>query len=603
MSVIGFDFGTTNSLISLVQGDRVVTFTDSRGLPIPSVVSYAGSKVVVGHGAKARLAEAGLGIQGNIVRSPKIHLGQESIYVGGVQKSPVDVVRDVITYVRDQAMASRRLSGVVFDKAVATIPINMNGIRRAALRDAFRLSGMGIIQFVHEPLAALYAHFRSSGAFEEILRKYDRQLILVFDWGGGTLDITLCRLLNGALVQITNDGTDEVGGDVFDSEIRNAIVKRVRIERGLGDEIRVNEDARVRLMHDCERAKIDLSGRERVTIFVRDFFVGADDSDLSYVLSRSELESIVIGLLGKGLGRVQNLLDANGYTGSSVSLCLATGGMASMPAVRAGLHQLFGPERVHISERSGTLISEGAAWVAHDQARLKLAKNVELVLARSSYLPVVKAGTELPTEGDVCSLRFGLYCADPRDGIAKFQFVTPFAVTEHVLANDPRRNLETLTVIVDSKARPLSERLELNVNVDDNLILRAHGRSLNKKDQDSVEIHDLEFSLGLPKALQGQRGGKRNDENSKSVEHIRNDPEEGALVVRSNVAADQKAINVPGELLYQVNPNYFDTRRDPPEVQVLERLYYALCSYCQRPSNDPLCRCASDGLASTSRNR
>src|SRR5690606_37566917 len=158
--------------------------------PIPSVVSYEGSRVLVGREARERLADAGLGIHGNIVRSPKRHLGQEHILVGGVSRSPVDVVRDVVTHVRREAQKSRTVPGLTVDKAVVTIPVNMIGARRAALRDAFRRAGVGIVQFVHEPLAALYAHFRSSGDYAAMLRKYDQQLMVVFDWGGGTLDIT-----------------------------------------------------------------------------------------------------------------------------------------------------------------------------------------------------------------------------------------------------------------------------------------------------------------------------------------------------------------------------------------------------------------------------
>ncbi len=570
----------------------MVLMTDDHGLPVPSAVSYEGSKVVVGREAKERLAEAGLGIQGSIVRSPKMHLGQEQIYVGGVQKSPVDVVRDVVTYVRDQAMSSRKIPDLKVDRAVATIPVNMDGRRRAELRDAFRMAGIGIVQFVHEPLAALYAYFRSSGSYQEMLRKFDRQLMMVFDWGGGTLDVTLCRLLNGALVQVANDGTDEIGGDVFDAEIRNAIVDRVRRARGLGEEVDINEEGRARLLHRCERAKVELSDRDRNLVFVPDFFIGADDPDLDYWLSRNELEEIVGALLAKGLGRVRNLLDASGYSGSSVALCLATGGMSNMPAVRERLRALFGPERVRLSDSSATLVSEGAAWVAHDQARLKLAKNVELLLARNSYLPLIKAGTKLPTEGEESLEQFGLYCADPRDGVAKFQFVMPVVATDRLLANDRRRHLETLTVKVDSKARPLFERLALDVRVNDNLILRAHARSLNKRDEGSVEIHDLEFSLGLPAAPVGNKGESLGGPEVRPNEPPRIGPDVGSIVVRANIAADQSEFSVPGEILHLVNSRPFDEGHEAPEIQRLERVYYALCSYCQRPSNDPLCRCA-----------
>ena len=99
MPVFGFDFGTTNSLASVVVGDRVVTFLES-GQPIPSVVSYEGGKVEVGRKARDRLSGAGLGVQGSTVRSPKSLLGQDELVIDGVRRDPVEIVKHVLDYVR-----------------------------------------------------------------------------------------------------------------------------------------------------------------------------------------------------------------------------------------------------------------------------------------------------------------------------------------------------------------------------------------------------------------------------------------------------------------------------------------------------------------------
>lgn len=233
MTVVGFDFGTTNSLVSVVVGDRVIRFEDE-GQPIPSVVSYEGGQTIVGREARKRLGVAGLGVHGSVVRSPKTMLGRESVDVEGVARSPVDIVRDVVAYLRNEAIESDIVRNLNFDRAVVTIPVNMEGRRRALLRDAFRMAGISIVQFVHEPLAALYGHFRALDTLENELRRYDRQLMLVFDWGGGTLDLTLCRLVDGVFVQLENYGTDDVGGDHFDQSVRHEVERRVRDSRGLG---------------------------------------------------------------------------------------------------------------------------------------------------------------------------------------------------------------------------------------------------------------------------------------------------------------------------------------------------------------------------------
>lgn len=198
-TVVGFDFGTTNSLISTIEGGRPTNFLDD-GAPFPSVVCYEGARTIIGHEANERLGAAGLGVHGNVVRSPKMLLGRESVFIEGVERSPVDIVADLVRYVREQVVSSEPWDpGRALDRVVVTIPVNMEGRRRRALRDAFYKAGMNIVQFIHEPLAALYGHFRSSDDLPAMLRRYDRQLALVFDWGGGTLDLTLCRLEDGML--------------------------------------------------------------------------------------------------------------------------------------------------------------------------------------------------------------------------------------------------------------------------------------------------------------------------------------------------------------------------------------------------------------------
>ena len=582
MNAIGFDFGTTNSLISVVSGDRTVNYLDE-DRPIPSVVCYEGASTIVGRRAKERLAQAGLGIQRNIVRSPKMYLGRDGVFVAGVERNPVDIVADVVRHVLDRARSGPRAitspSG-----AVVTIPVDMDGSRRRALRQAFLQVNLGIVQFVHEPLAALYGLFRNRD-LSAMARRYEGKLILVFDWGGGTLDLTLCRPTSGMVVQLRNDGTEEVGGDVFDETLKNYIIQKVSAARGLAAP-EVQSGAPERLIDRCERAKIDLSSRSSAQLYVSGFFRGLDDDDLDYVLRQDELERVVTPLLDKGFRRILKLLDDAGFSPEQVALCVATGGMSNVPAVRRRLHELFGPERVEIPDGTATLIAEGAAWIACDKARLHLAKSVELELARNSYMPLVKAGTAMPRAGEVQKSQFHLYCTDPRDGVAKFQFCSPNRAGEQVRPNEPRTNLEIATIPVDRMARPFQERLELDIQIDEDLILSAHARSLNEQGQDRREIHDLEFGLALPATAPIPDSGDPEHESPTSTAG-------GGLTIRVNVSNSEDTYLVPGELLYQHEPHYFDPQIHPPDEQVNERLYYEPSAGCGRASNDPLCCCGT----------
>lgn len=585
--IAGFDFGTTNSLVSVVVGDRVIDVLDEEGRPHPSVVRYEGEEVIVGREARHALEEVGLGVHGSTVRSPKFQLGKEVVNVGGVDRSPVDIVADVIRHVRSESLQSpqRHVLGAL-DRAVVTIPVSMNGPRRAALRDAFARAGISVAQFVHEPLAALYGHLRGASNPENEIRRLMRRHALVVDWGGGTLDLTLCRIEPGRILQLRNGGIDQVGGDEFDKVIRNEVVKRFSNKQGISESDRPRAEARLQLLQTTERNKIALSERPEVTFYSREYF-SESGTTLEYPLSRQELDSITRPLVTQGISEIESLLDSVGMAPAQVSLCLVTGGMAAMPSIRGRLHELFGPERVLVPQNSATLVSQGAGWIAHDSQRLVLAKQVELEMARGSRLPLLRAGTAMPNDGEVRQDRFHLYCTDPTDGVAKFSIVAPSQLTEQPQASDPRTSLGVVAIAVDHTAPPLVERLELDVEIDEDLILSVSASSSQRKDQSSASYFDLEFGIGLP--------GSNVRETIDVAEADVSRPS-GGLAVRANVADMKDTALVPGEVLYKHHPGAFARfggSTQATQDQLTEHLYYQPCAVCKRQWGDPVCRCAS----------
>ena len=591
MAIYGFDFGTTNSLISVIEGDRCISFTDN-GLPHPSVVCYEGDEVVVGRKARERLATAGLGVIGNVVRSPKTLLGKHSVYVDGVSRSPRQMVADIVRFVAEHASDERQAD---YSRAVVTIPVDMSGERRRDLREAFRLAGITIDQFVHEPLAALYGHLRTQPDFDSEIRRLDRQYMLVFDWGGGTLDLTLCRLVDGYLVQIANHGCSHLGGDVIDESIMNEVVLRHCVKHAQLGSVDVAVDAQKRLLARAERAKIELSIKSQAQIYVPNYFrTEKVDPDLDYVLPRDELEEMVCAKLTEGLQMIGALLKSVDFEPADISLCLATGGMVNMPLIKTRLLEMFGPQRLCVSDRGQLIISQGAAWIAHDRANLLLAKNIELTLARGTRHVAIKAGSEMPREGGIQKTEtLNLYCTDPRDGVAKLQLEVP--ARRHgrdVQSSDARNSLANLNVKVDEKSTRLFERVELNMRVDENLILKVEARSTVANDYDATEVHNLEFGLSL--------GGMENIglETGRALLKKSEDrggkPErKGAVLLRSNLALREDASLVPGEYLNEVQKSRPYSLFSLTPLQIKEQLYYSPCSGCGRRSNDALCKCSS----------
>lgn len=593
MTVVGFDFGTTNSLISVVVGDRAVDVMNPLdGRPFPSIVRYEGAKTIVGRDAKDSMEAAGVGVHGNVVLSPKFLLGDEAVHVGGVERNPIDIVHDVVRHVKDESLKSPigpALDGV--ENAVVTIPVSMSAPRRAALRDAFRRADIGIVQFVHEPLAALYGYFRSRPDAAAELREYQRRNLLVVDWGGGTLDLTLCRINENRIIQVRSGGCDELGGDRFDEAIRAGVIERFTSAHGLNSGQTIDSDARLRLLHDSELNKIDLSDRQKVT-FYRPGLFRNPDVDLELGVTRDDLEEMTRTLVQGGVNRINTLLESAAVGSTQVSMCIVTGGMAAMPAIRGRLYELFGSQRVCVPENAATLIAQGAAWIAHDRQRLRLSKPVELQLARGSYMSLLPADIEMPGEREVKRERFNLYCTDPRDGSAKFQVCTPARPGTAAQRSDPREALGSLVVKVDETAQPFRERLQLEVTIDDDLMLRMNAISAEKRSRAELEIHDLEFTIALP--VDVERPGGRKDR--APGEPGEPDREPGEVTHRANVHIETRDELVPGELLYEMKPSLFDRRRRPSLDQVLfeEHLYYQPCCVCKRSWSDPNCRCASE---------
>ncbi|HKP02116.1 MAG TPA: Hsp70 family protein [Chthoniobacterales bacterium] len=502
-ATFGLDFGTTNSVATVIGIDpetgqlapRPLLGPDDR--PHPSVVWYSGSEPVVGRAAMDQLSNLGLGVFGDIVRSPKMFLGSPTgIFVGGVTRQAGEISSDVLKYLRADAL-NRGFRGNTFEAAVFTIPVTMRGQARIELRQAAQQAGIRIHQFVHEPLAALYGYLRPHPNFREEVANLERRLVLVFDWGGGTLDLTLCQMKDGVLTQVFNAGDSGIGGDQFDSRLRQLVRDRHQQQHPDADWSRIQPSAESRLLKACEDAKIALSERASSAILVRDVLTGTGaGNDVRLEITKDELEHAVRDLIVRGLSKIESLLDLAGVNRGAVEFCLATGGMVQMPAIQEGLREIFGLARLRLVSNAATVISEGAAWIAHDDIPLKLAKPLELLHADNTYLQIIDSGTSLPVDGTVIQQRIDMYCVDPSDGFAKFLFARP-KWPDRSSHGDERVPYTHLTLPVDRNSPPLRERLKVEVTIDHNLVAELRALSTMRESINEARIHDLEFGIGM----------------------------------------------------------------------------------------------------------
>lgn len=602
--IFGIDFGTTNSLSAVVVGDRVRSLTNEDERPHPSVIWYRGSDVVVSRDARQHLDLNEGGAPPGFVRSPKMSLRRQGpIYVDGEAIDPRKAVAEVLKYLKtDAAIARDRASGYALQRAVMTIPVDFGGHERKALREAARLAGISVVQFVHEPAAALYGYLRSMPEADRNreLARLDGRFVLVFDWGGGTLDLTLCKIQGGAIMQIANDGDNEVGGDEFDNRLRNLFRAKHAKAHGLTDVTGLEQPGMAaKLLFQCEIVKIHLSASSKKAedVIIRNY-LKAEGVAVNLVgsVTRAELEEATGDIVARGLGLIDRVLERARLSRQDIELCLATGGMVKMPAIRNGLTDRF-VGRVPTLTNGDRIIAEGAAWIAHDGLRLTLSKPIEILVADSSgrgaYHPLVDAGLPLPVENQVITAaNTRLYCVDPREGCAVVELAKPARVGP-ASPSDPRETLCVVSVSVDPGARALVERLECRLTIDYDYIATVRLRSTGMDAEASSTFHSLEFGLALP----GTRSAGPSQDPTGRGRRIARGPamvattKSSTVTQRTNVAIDYDGELtggemwrfVPGDIVTTWRDDYFDTRSGEASArQIAERAFYIPCVRCGR---------------------
>jgi molecular chaperone DnaK len=601
-TTFGIDFGTTNSLAAVSVGGRALALVDQvTGRPHPSVIWYRGADIVAGREARENMDITESGAPPGFVRSPKMSLRRDGpIFVDGRPVEPTDAVAEVLRHLKaDASIARGGAPDHDLSRAVFTIPVDFGGPERRALREAARKAGIGVVQFVHEPVAALYAHLRTQPDLGRELARLEGRSILVFDWGGGTLDLTLCRIAGGAIMQVRNFGDNEVGGDKFDERLRNHLREKHAAAYGLDDVTALEQPGTAaKLLHQCEILKIHLSDPKVDTedVIVRNYLkVEGAGGNLLASVTRDELDDLSSGIVARGLARIDEILEQAQLTYQDIELCLATGGMVNMPAIRDGLTERF-VGRVPRLDNGDRIIAEGAAWIANDGLRLKLSKPIEILVADSSgrgtYHSLVDTGWTLPIENETQNVaNTRLFCVDPREGVAVVEVAKPVKLGK-TSPNDPRLSLCVVKVDVDPIAQPLIERIECNLQIDHDYVARVSLKSTGRGAESSEEFHDLEFGLSLAEAASPDRDGDEFFSGNASgplgqvstLAHTN-------LYQRTNVARLDERTQVhgdlwkfvPGDLIKQWRPSYFDVRSNAAtRRQHEEHNFYVPCSQCKR---------------------
>jgi len=367
--IIGIDLGTTNSCVAVMEGgEPKVIPNEEGGRTTPSIVAFTKSgERLVGQVAKRQAITNPT----NTVYSIKRFMGRRFDEVNEEMKMvPYKVVRQgdhVAIEAQGKEYTAPEVSAMILQKlkkaaedylgqsvteAVITVPAYFNDAQRQATKDAGKIAGLDVKRIVNEPTAAALAYG---------LDKKKDETIAVYDFGGGTFDISILEVGEGVIEVKSTNGDTHLGGDNLDQRIVDWLITEFKNDEGLDLSAKGNEMALQRLKDAAEKAKIELSTTMETEINLP--FVTADANGPKHLvkkLTRAKLESLVDDLLQRSIGPSKQALKDAGIDASKIDEVVLVGGQTRMPKIQELVKQLFGREP-HKGVNPDEVVAIGAA--------------------------------------------------------------------------------------------------------------------------------------------------------------------------------------------------------------------------------------------------
>ena len=349
---VGIDLGTTNSVVSALEGGDATVIANSEGSrTTPSVVAFTkNGEVIVGQSAKNQAVTN----VDRTIRSVKRHIGTDwSVDIDGKKYTPQEIsARTLMKLKRD---AEAYLGEEVTD-AVITVPAYFSDSHRQATKEAGTIAGLNVLRIVNEPTAAALAYGLEKGEKE--------QTILVFDLGGGTFDVSLLEIGDGVVEVRATAGDNKLGGDDWDQRIVDWLVEKFKASSGV--DLSKDKMAMQRLREAAEKAKIELSSSQTANINLPYITVDADKNPLflDENLTRTEFQRITQDLLDRTKAPFNQVIKDAGIAISDIDHVVLVGGSTRMPAVTEMVKELTGGREPNKGVNPDEVVAVGAALQA-----------------------------------------------------------------------------------------------------------------------------------------------------------------------------------------------------------------------------------------------
>jgi molecular chaperone DnaK len=351
--IIGIDLGTTNSVVAVMEGGEPKVLPNEEGSrTTPSVVAFTKTgEVLVGQVAKRQAITN----PENTIYSIKRFMGRRYEEVAEEMKIvPYKVERDgdhVVVVAQGKKYTPQQVSAFILQKlkkaaedyfgekvtdAVITVPAYFNDAQRQATKDAGQIAGLDVKRIINEPTAAALAYG---------LDKKKDEIISVYDFGGGTFDISILQVGEGLIEVMATNGDTHLGGDNIDQRIVDWLIDEFRKDEGLDLRAKGNEMALQRLRDAAERAKIELSSTMETEVNLP--FITADASGPKHLvkkLTRAKLEGMVEDLIQRSVPPSKQCMKDAGVDASKINEVVLVGGQTRMPRIQQLVKELFGKE-------------------------------------------------------------------------------------------------------------------------------------------------------------------------------------------------------------------------------------------------------------------
>ena len=367
--IIGIDLGTTNSVVSVMEGSDPKVIANLEGNRLtPSVVAFTDKgDTLVGEPAKNQAVTNPT----NTIYSAKRFMGRRHNEVSSEEKIvPYQVVGGPEDYVKievnDKEHSPPQISAMVLqklkesaesylghkvNKAVITVPAYFNDAQRQATKDAGQIAGLEVARIINEPTAAALAY---------VLEKKQDQKIAVFDLGGGTFDVSILEVSDELVEVLSTNGDTHLGGDDFDEELINFIADEFNKENNV--DLRGDAMALQRLREAAEKAKKELSTAQSTDINLP--FIMADASGAKHLqmnITRADFERLIDPLVERTRTPVLNAIKDAKLSAADIDEIVMVGGSTRVPKVQEFVKELFGGKEPHKGVNPDEVVSVGAA--------------------------------------------------------------------------------------------------------------------------------------------------------------------------------------------------------------------------------------------------